>query len=253
MCTLSIIRDAKSVTVTMNRDDAAARTEAPPSLWPVAKIAFAAPKDLQAGGTWIGVNAHGVIACLLNRYDPAPPARASRGAIVLEAMNAINVEGAYSTLAALDHALYAPFTCMLIDLAGASRFDWTGSMASRTDVDSDDHAMVTSSSWQFDEVSAKRRGLFDMLRETESDAVARIAAFHSHRDSTRDTWAPMMQREHSETKSVTQIELSGEAAEMRYWSRHGAIARGLTAPDTVVRFAAASASDRRSDPCRPAS
>lgn len=247
MCTLSILRDAKGVTVTMNRDDAAARTEAAPSLWPTAKIAFAAPKDLQAGGTWIGVNAHGVIACLLNRYDSAPPARTSRGAIVVEAMNATNVESAHSALAVLDHALYAPFTCMLIDRHGASRLDWTGSTASRTDLDADDHAMVTSSSWQFDEVSAKRRDFFQTLRETESDAVARIAAFHSHRDITRDAWAPMMQREHSETKSVTQIELSGEAAEMRYWSRHGAIARGLTAPEAVVRIGAASAVNRQPD------
>lgn len=238
MCTLSILRSAGSVTVTMNRDDAAARTEAPPSLWPAAKTAFAAPKDLRAGGTWIGVNAHGVIACLLNRYDAAPVGRTSRGAIVVEAMNATNLKAAYSALAALDHSFYAPFTCVLIDRDGASRLDWTGANASRTELDAQSDTMVTSSSWQFDEVSAKRRNLYQELRETESDASARIAAFHAHRDSTRDAWAPMMQRPLSETKSVTQIEITGEAAEMRYWSREAAITRHLTVPGTVVRIPA---------------
>lgn len=219
----------------MNRDDAATRTEAPPSLWPTASTPFVAPKDLQAGGTWIGVNANGVIACLLNRYDAAPPGRASRGAIVVEAMNATNLEAAYGALAGLDHSLYAPFTCVLIDRDGASRLDWTGANATRTDLDTQHDTMVTSSSWQFDEVSAKRNNLFQTLRETENDAIARIAAFHSHRDGAHDAWAPMMQRPLSETKSVTQIEIAGEAAEMRYWSRNAAISRRLTAPDTVVR------------------
>lgn len=241
MCTLSIVRDAKGVTVTMNRDDAASRPEAPPSLWPSTKVAFAAPKDLQADGTWIGVNGHGVIACLLNRYDAAPLGRTSRGAIVVEAMTATNVESAYSALAALDHASYAPFTCVLIDRDRAGRLDWTGSTVSRTDLDTKDHAMLTSSSWQFDEVSAKRRDFFQTLRETESDAVARIAAFHSHRDITRDAWAPMMRRPHSETKSVTQVALTDQAPEMRYWSRDAAIARKLRAPETVVRIPVKSA------------
>jgi uncharacterized protein with NRDE domain len=66
----------------MNRDDLADRPEAAPAEWPSAKPAFVAPKDLQAGGTWIGVNDHGVIACLLNRYDAAPAGHISRRSIV---------------------------------------------------------------------------------------------------------------------------------------------------------------------------
>jgi len=238
MCTLSILRDAKNLTVTMNRDDAAARTETPPSLWPAAKSAFAAPRDMQAGGTWIGVNGHGLVACLLNRYDVAPPGRSSRGAIVVAAMEATSVENGHAILAELDHQLYAPFTCVLIDRMGASRLDWTGAAASRTDLDPIGETMLTSSSWRFDDVSAMRADLFHTLRETESDAIARIAAFHTRRDSANDAWAPMMQRPHSETKSVTQIAITDEGAEMRYWSREAAIARQLEAPDTVIRVSA---------------
>jgi uncharacterized protein with NRDE domain len=247
MCTLSILREAKALTVTMNRDDAAHRAEAPPSLWLARGTAFAAPKDLQAGGTWIGVNGHGVVACLLNRYDPAPPGRASRGAIVVEAMGGASVGHASAILSRLEHEAYAPFTCVVIDRRSASRLDWTGSDLSRTDLEIEADAMVTSSSWQFDQVSAQRADLFQNLRQTENDAVARIAAFHSHRDITRDAWAPMMQRTHSETRSITQVELSDQAAEMRYWSRDAAIARQLTSPETVVRLPPTSALCQHAD------
>ena len=247
MCTLTILRENERLLVTMNRDDIATRAEAAPSLWPNADPVFAAPKDLQAGGTWIGVNAHGVIACLLNRYDAAPAGRTSRGAIVLTAMRAASVEDACATLSALDHSAYSPFTCVIADRRGAARLDWTGSRFDRSDLPIGPDAMLTSSSWQFDEVKAQREALFREIWSNGESASDRLAAFHCRRESAHDSWAPMMQRPQSQTKSITQIELTPIAAEMRYWTRDTAISNELAAPDTSIRLSCSEA------PCWPAS
>jgi uncharacterized protein with NRDE domain len=240
MCTLTLIREAERLLVTMNRDDIATREEAPPVLWPHAQPAFAAPKDLQAGGTWIGVNANGVIACLLNRYDEAPIGAKSRGGIVLEAMRGKTVEDACDALSSLGHSLYSPFTCIVADRGRSARIDWTGVSCERTDLTTESDVMLTSSSWQVDEVRAQREALFQTIWSNNEYKEANVAAFHSARDSAHDAWAPMMQRPSSQTKSITQVELTARGAEMRYWTRASAISRRLTAPDASVRLSACS-------------
>lgn len=237
MCTLTIVREPHRLLATMNRDDIATREESPPALSSIAEKTFAAPRDQQAGGTWIGVNAYGVIACLLNRYDAAPASRASRGAIVLEAMRGSSIDTACGILTALDHSAYSPFTCLLSAEHGATRLDWTGARIERTDLPTDiGVVMVTSSSWQFEEVKAKREALFREIWAGGDGAVDNVRAFHSRRVSENDAWAPMMQRPHAQTKSITQVELTSSGAEMRYWTRDIAIERRLTSPETSIRL-----------------
>lgn len=239
MCTLTVLREPSRLLVTMNRDDLAARPEAAPELWPNADPAFVAPRDLQAGGTWIGVNAPGVVACLLNRYDAAPTGHVSRGSIVLHAMQHNSVPAASNALRALDHRTYSPFTCLLVGFYGATRLDWTGAELLESNLSAaDDIVMATSSSWQFDDVKARREALWQQVWSDGGQAEHRVATFHSRRESAHDAWAPMMQRPLSQTKSVTQVELTEAGAEMRYWTRDAAIARALTAPDSSVRVPA---------------
>lgn len=237
MCTLTIVRNADRLLVTMNRDDIAERMEAMPALWPQAEPSFAAPKDLQAGGTWIGANAYGIVACLLNRYDPAPVGCTSRGSIVLEVMRHASMDDACTALQALNHNAYSPFTCVIVGDGGSARLDWTGAHLTDTSLqESDDTIMLTSSSWRFDEVKSQREALFRRIWANDASTVDRVATFHTERINANDAWAPMMQRPQSQTKSITQVELTPRAAEMRYWTRDSAIARELTAPDVSLRI-----------------
>lgn len=235
MCTLTILRMNGRVLVTMNRDDAATRGETPPQLWPNTDLEFVAPRDVQAGGTWIGINSHGVIACLLNRYDAAPKGKQSRGGIVIEAMRGSSIEASVGAVNALALEAYSPFTCIVIAQGGAVRLDWDGAHIGRGDFATGvGIAMATSSSWRFDEVKAQREALFQDMVSSGGDAAGKLAAFHTKRVSADDAWAPMMLRPQSQTKSVTQIELGQRRAEMRYWTRDAAIARGLKTPEHCV-------------------
>ena len=92
MCTLAIyFRTFESypVVVAANRDEYLARAAMPPVTLNEEPHVVGG-KDLRAGGTWLGINEHGLIAGLLNRrtadYGPADPNLRSRGLLCLEAL-----------------------------------------------------------------------------------------------------------------------------------------------------------------------
>jgi hypothetical protein len=73
--------------------------------------------DLLAGGSWLGINAQGVVAAALNRINtlgPAPGFR-SRGELVLEALDHPDAAAAAVALADLDPAAYRPFNMVIAD------------------------------------------------------------------------------------------------------------------------------------------
>ena len=72
-----------------NRDEFYARPAAPARWWPD-HPGLLAGRDLQAGGTWLGVTRDGRVAAVTNVREPAVPAPASarsRGNLVLDALD----------------------------------------------------------------------------------------------------------------------------------------------------------------------
>ena len=87
MCSVSLIRPGPGrLRVVMNRDEADGRLSGlPPRCDPGPGLARLRTVDVQSGGAWIGVNAAGLVACLLNRSvagDLVPSQPSSRGALV---------------------------------------------------------------------------------------------------------------------------------------------------------------------------
>lgn len=234
MCTLTFARSVGGVLITMNRDDAPAREETAPRQWDRAGHRFVAPLDALGGGTWMAANRYGVTACLLNRYDPAPAGDVTRGAIVPEAMGGDTVDSAVALVTRLDHKRFSPFSCIVVSTARAARLDWTGDTLVETTLPVGSSWMATSSSWRPDFVTEQRQALFDACLATECSVSSGLEAFHCMRKPEDDVWAPMMLREHSQTKSVTQVELGDHASRMSYWRRESAILNRFTAPDVVL-------------------
>ncbi len=123
MCTLLLALDVwpdARLVVAANRDELKARPSAPPTL----KVAptgvnYVAPQDLQAGGTWIGLNEHGVFVAITNRSIGGGPSflgeRRSRGALVLDALGAREAAEALDTAAAWAGDAHNPFHLAIID------------------------------------------------------------------------------------------------------------------------------------------
>jgi hypothetical protein len=82
------------VVVAANRDEARDRPSEPPLLWAAGLLA---PRDRRAGGTWIGLNRHGLVVGITNRSrEPSDPGRPSRGELVVEALTAPAARAAVS-------------------------------------------------------------------------------------------------------------------------------------------------------------
>lgn len=116
MCTLAIyFRVAAGVPllVAANRDEFLARPTAPPGVlsydpWVVAG------RDLEAGGTWLGLNEGGIVVGLLNRRSATPPDpnRKSRGILTLKTLQCASVEEVGDLIRREEGSDYNPFTLL---------------------------------------------------------------------------------------------------------------------------------------------
>lgn len=124
MCTLLVAtriwQDAPLV-VAANRDERLARPSQAPQLHSQAGVRFFAPRDLKSGGTWLGVNAHGMFVAITNRFVGRPPsAPRSRGLLVLDALAEDSVAHAVRRIGAEDPKRHDPFHLVVADATGAS-------------------------------------------------------------------------------------------------------------------------------------
>ena len=120
MCTLVILRRpglAWPLILAANRDELRSRPARPPARhWPD-RPEIVAGLDELAGGTWLGVNDHRLVAAVLNRrgsLGPTPGKR-SRGELVLEALDHADAGLAAEALAELDPAAYRTFNLVIAD------------------------------------------------------------------------------------------------------------------------------------------
>jgi len=115
--------------VAANRDEHYDRPSAPPAMLN-ADPAILAGRDLRAGGTWLGVNAHGLLAGILNRRsdgEPEPrPGTRSRGLLCLDVL-ALKTAAAARGFVESRTDDYQPFTLLCADADEA----WSASNRSR--------------------------------------------------------------------------------------------------------------------------
>lgn len=131
MCTLSVAFQADRrwpLVVAANRDERLGR---PSEGWALRDgeggLRHAAPADLLAGGTWVGVSERGVFAGLTNYHAPfdwyPDPDRRSRGEIVRAALGAPSAAEARERLASREGAAWNPFHLLVAD-AGSAFLWW---------------------------------------------------------------------------------------------------------------------------------
>jgi uncharacterized protein with NRDE domain len=113
--------DAYPIVVAANRDEHFDRPSAPPALLE-GEPKIIAGKDLRAGGTWLGVNASGLMVGILNRRingEALPEAVArSRGALCMELLHSNSAKTARQRIDG-DRSRYNPFTIVFADKQNA--------------------------------------------------------------------------------------------------------------------------------------
>jgi hypothetical protein len=120
MCSVVILRRPGHdwpVLLGANRDEMSQRPWLPPGRhWPDRPWVVAG-LDQQAGGSWLGLNDHDLVAGIMNRPQSLGPAagKRSRGELVLEALDHADARAAAAALAELDPDAYRPFNLILVD------------------------------------------------------------------------------------------------------------------------------------------
>lgn len=232
MCTLTIDRRAGRLLLTMNRDERWTRApERPPALHPAAGggRAWVGPADGERGGTWIGANDDGVVACLLNAYAPGDldligrPDVPSRGEIIpgLLARGRDGVERFLDD--ELDPTRYPSFTLVVATLEGARALRWTLDHGLAHEALAEGWSLITSSWWRAGEVVAWRQGRFAEWLADGAPFAGPLPAFNLLEAAGAREQSPFMTRSFSGTRSVTRVEVDRERSlvGMRYWPRPG--------------------------------
>lgn len=140
MCTLAVAfrTDRRwPLLVAANRDERLGR---PSEGWAVREPArgprLLAPRDLAAGGTWIGLSAAGLFAAVTNQHLPggADPSRRSRGELVGRALAHPTAAAARAALLGADASAYNPFHLVVADPEAAFLWRWDGERAALDDL-----------------------------------------------------------------------------------------------------------------------
>jgi uncharacterized protein with NRDE domain len=147
-------------------------------------VRVVAPRDLRAGGSWLGLSEAGLFAAITNRRSDTPdPSRRSRGWLVMEALAEPSAERAADRLANLPRAAYNPFNLLVADAETAHLVTYDDS-PQRRDLQPGAHVI---GNLHPDESSPKLDRLRAEVRELASGAIpspdALAGVCRTHADS----------------------------------------------------------------------
>ncbi|PSQ04087.1 hypothetical protein BRC97_12310 [Halobacteriales archaeon QS_6_71_20] len=130
MCTLTLAWrafDGAPVAVAANRDESYGRPSEPPAEREPGVIA---PRDAEAGGTWMGVTRDGLFVGITNRWVDGLAGERSRGLLVDDCLHADAAEEAARLVEAScrDHE-YDGFNLVLADATAAILLEWDGRLS----------------------------------------------------------------------------------------------------------------------------
>jgi uncharacterized protein with NRDE domain len=126
MCTLIVIHrriPGAPLVVAANRDEFYNREAMGPALFSLPGsdgVSVLAPRDCQAGGTWLGINRHQVFAAVTNRPGGiVEPSRRSRGLMVLDALRFESAKEAAEEFESIPNDRYNGFNLVVADTRDA--------------------------------------------------------------------------------------------------------------------------------------
>ena len=221
MCTVSWLRAPGGFELFSNRDERHVRgPEEPPSVARAGALRFLAPRDGDAGGTWIAVNERGLALTLLNGYlsaDATPGDYVSRGQLVTDLASAGEPAEVAGVLGELELSRYRSFVLLALAPEGPSHvFDWDG-VRLAVDRDADVRSPLVSSSFESARVGSARRERFEALRRERGGVDAQLLEeFHADHVGGPSAFSVCMHRDDASTRSQTRVRVTRSAVRLDY-------------------------------------
>ncbi|MEP6571334.1 MAG: NRDE family protein [Gemmatimonadota bacterium] len=226
MCTLSWVPEPSGYTILFSRDERRDRMPAiAPSEGMSRGIRFLAPRDPDAGGTWIGVNERGVTLAMLNRYDVSPldsrepnpvAGSVSRGLLLAGLLDVESESVVDARLRGAELGIYRPFT-LVVFAAGAipQVREWDGQALSSSWVEGAGLAAASSSAGA--DVAAQRASLFGARAAQEGRLTADLLErLHRAHVPDRGAVSVCMHRAEAVTVSFSRVTVTGCSAAFGY-------------------------------------
>ena len=213
-------RSAEELIVCFNRDEQHNRaTSLPPTGW---DEGFLAPRDADAGGSWLAAKPDGTLLALLNHYPPDQPfipEAKSRGSLVTMLASRDVVPSA-SILRKLGVERMKPFRLVVLSRSTSVLLTWNGRRIMRKTL-ANEGGFITSSSWNTKPVTAARQKVYRQWRRTASDGnLADMIEFHSFASHAKGSaWAICMSRDDARTVSLNTVRVTNSHVEMTQQDR----------------------------------
>lgn len=238
VCTLAIYFQASAdfpIAVAANRDEFYARPAAPPAALAEAPW-IVAGQDRVAAGTWLGVNAHGLVAGIVNRRSARPPdpSLRSRGQLCVDVLRTASVAAARMRVERDAGTLYNPFNLLIASPLDACVIGNVSGAMTSTVLTPGLHVLTNLELNDFEcPRLAKSYGFFDTARQyLRGDALHEllpalrvILSDHSTPLDPRSDGPPnnlCVHTEHFGTRSSSILLYVAAERRFRYWHADGA-------------------------------
>lgn len=232
MCTLILawqVFDDAPIAAAANRDEALGRPSQPPGVLDE-ETRIVAPRDDEAGGTWLGYNAAGLFVAITNRRAGIEGER-SRGLLVRDALARESASAASSYVKnELADRRYAGFNLVVADREEAGLLEWDGVLRT-THFDPGVHVVVNEG---YNGAAPKARRIRDAVHpDPPTDGVTADDGRESVSEMGSEGWferAKRVLRDHDlgacvhaddyGTRSSSLVAIDAEGAG-RYWFADG--------------------------------
>lgn len=223
MCTVTYIPVGNNdFILTSNRDEQPSRKTISPKEYVEDGVALTYPKDVLAGGTWIGLSSKKRLVCLLNggfeSYEREASYKMSRG-IIVKAM--LKSDDFINDMYSLDFRGIAPFTIVLVDWnAELTTYElvWDGKERYFTKLKQEPKIWSSSTLYTQEEKTLRKIWFAKWLESHQECTQENILKFHHNTEIGTPENSLKMKRSYVETVSITSVEKNTSAVVMKYFS-----------------------------------
>ena len=221
MCTVTLIpkKDGDFI-LTSNRDEAINRETISPDFYDENGVRMLYPRDVVAGGTWIGISEFNSLICLLNGgfqiHERKSVYRKSRGVVVKDLLKFEDLKRGLETY---NYSGVEPFTIIGVQWEKNLKLYelvWDGEKSHIKELHGSHSYIWSSSTLYSQEMKSVRQIWFDEFKkDTELDSSS-IYQFHKTAGIGDNNIDLVMNRGYVATTSITQVEKTGKEVSMEF-------------------------------------
>lgn len=223
MCTVTYLPLGNNdFILTSNRDEQPTRETIKPEVYKEDGVSLTYPKDVLAGGTWIGLSDKNRLVCLLNggfeSYEREVSYKMSRGIIVKAILKSDDFENYINNF---DFIGIEPFTIVLVDWNVdliTYELVWDGKRKHFTALKQEPKIWSSSTLYTKEEKELRNVWFKDWLNNNQKMNQEEILKFHHNSDLGTPENSPKMKRFYVETVSVTSVVKRASKATLNYQS-----------------------------------